>query len=101
MQEVEKVKVVRKHLQAAHDRQWKWADQSRRPLQFEAGDKVFLNILPTKGCSTRFLSQLCIKIECGESFTTKQESLVLQSNMHKLQWVNKEKFPFVGRRMWR
>ena len=49
MQAVEKVKIVRKHLQAVQDRQRKWADQSRRPLQFEARDKVFLKISPTKG----------------------------------------------------
>ena len=46
---VEKIKVVRQHLRAAQDRQKKWADLNRRPLEFEAGDHVFLKISPTRG----------------------------------------------------
>ena len=46
---MEKVKVIRERLKAAQDRQKQWADLSRRPLVFEAGDKVFLKISPTRG----------------------------------------------------
>jgi len=48
-QTVEKVKIIRKHLKAAQDRQKRWADLDRRPLEFEVRDFVFLKISPTKG----------------------------------------------------
>jgi len=48
-QTVEKVKIIRERLKAAQDRQKKWADLDRRPLEFEIGDKVFLKISPTRG----------------------------------------------------
>lgn len=41
---VDKIKVVKKHLRATQDRQKKWADMNRRPLEFEAGEHVFLKI---------------------------------------------------------
>jgi hypothetical protein len=40
---------VRKHLQAAQDRQRKWADLHRRFLEFQIGDHVFLKVSPWKG----------------------------------------------------
>ena len=46
---VDKIKVVRKHLQAAQDRQKRGADTDRRLLEFEAGQYVFLKISPMKG----------------------------------------------------
>ena len=49
LQTVDKVRVVREHLRAAQDRQKRWADMNRRPLEFEAGEHVFLRISPTKG----------------------------------------------------
>jgi hypothetical protein len=75
MQAVEKVKIVRRHLKAAQDRQRKWADIHRRPLQFEAGDSVFLKISPTKGVirfgvrgklSPRFIGPFEITERVGE-----------------------------------
>jgi len=48
-QTVEKVKIIRKHIKAAQDRQKRWADLDRRPLEFEVGDFVFLKISPTEG----------------------------------------------------
>ena len=50
-QTVEKVKIIRERLKAAQDRQKKWADFDRRPLEFEIGDKVFLKISPMRGVS--------------------------------------------------
>ena len=49
MQTVDQVKIIQKHLKAAHDRQKKWADKEIRPLEIEADDHVFLKISPTKG----------------------------------------------------
>ena len=45
----EKVKVVRENLKIARDRQKSYADNCRRDLQFEIGDRVFLKISPWKG----------------------------------------------------
>ena len=45
----EKVKVVRDNLKIARDRQRSYADNRRRALQFEIGDRVFLKISPWKG----------------------------------------------------
>ena len=45
----EKVKVVCDNLKIARDRQRSYADNRRRDLQFEIGDRVFLKISPWKG----------------------------------------------------
>ena len=45
----EKVKVVSDNLKTARDRQKSYADNRRRDLQFEIGDRVFLKISPWKG----------------------------------------------------
>ena len=45
----EKVKVVRDNLKIARDRHRSYANNSRRDLQFEIGDRVFLKISPWKG----------------------------------------------------
>ena len=45
----EKVKVVRDNLKIARDRHKSYADNRRRDLQFEIGDRVFLKISPWKG----------------------------------------------------
>ena len=44
-----KVKVVRDNLKTARDRHKSYADNRRRDLQFEIGDRVFLKISPWKG----------------------------------------------------
>jgi hypothetical protein len=44
-----KVRVVRKRMKEAHDRQKSYADNRRRPLEFQVGDKVFLKVAPWKG----------------------------------------------------
>ena len=46
---LEKVNVVRDNLKIARDRHRSYADNHRRDLQFEIGDRVFLNISPWKG----------------------------------------------------
>ena len=45
----EKVKVVRDNLKTTRDRQRSYADNRRRDLQFEIGNRVFLKISPWKG----------------------------------------------------
>ena len=45
----EKLKVVRDNLKIARDRQRSYADNRRRDLQFEIGDRVFLKISPWNG----------------------------------------------------
>jgi len=46
---VKKVKIIRERLKAAQDKQKRWADLDRRPLEFKVGDFVFLKISPMKG----------------------------------------------------
>ena len=40
----EKVQVIRKRLKAASDRQKSYANLKRRDIEYEVGDKVFLNV---------------------------------------------------------
>nr|GEW63837.1 reverse transcriptase domain-containing protein [Tanacetum cinerariifolium] len=44
----EKIVQIRQHLQAARDRQRNYANIRRKPLEFQAGDRVMLNISPRK-----------------------------------------------------
>ncbi|GJU61672.1 putative reverse transcriptase domain-containing protein [Tanacetum coccineum] len=45
----EKIIQIKKHIQAARDRQKSYADKRRKPLEFEVGDKVMLKVSPWKG----------------------------------------------------
>jgi len=45
----EKVRRIQEHIKAAQCRQKSYADQRRRPLDFQVGDKVFLKVSPIKG----------------------------------------------------
>ncbi|GKD73879.1 putative reverse transcriptase domain-containing protein [Tanacetum coccineum] len=44
-----KVVVIKERLQVASDRQKSYADNRRKPLEFEVGDRVMLKVLPWKG----------------------------------------------------
>ncbi|XP_057519146.1 uncharacterized protein LOC130799886 [Amaranthus tricolor] len=46
---IEQFQLIRKRMKAAQDRQKSYADQRRRPLEFQVGDKVFLRVSPTRG----------------------------------------------------
>ena len=48
-QAVDKVKLIRGRLLAAQSRQKSYADNRRRPLEFQIGDWVFLKVSPMKG----------------------------------------------------
>ena len=43
-----KVDLIRKHLPTGQSRQKSYADIRRRPLEFEAGDHVFLKVMPKR-----------------------------------------------------
>ena len=45
----EKVKKIRQTLQTAQSRQKSYADNRRKDLEFQVGDKVFLRLTPLKG----------------------------------------------------
>jgi hypothetical protein len=45
----DKVKLIQANLKAAQSRQKSYADQRRKPLQFQVGDYVYLRVSPTKG----------------------------------------------------
>jgi len=42
----EKVRIIKDQMKVAQDRQKKYADIKRRPLEFCHGDKVFLKVAP-------------------------------------------------------
>jgi hypothetical protein len=44
----EKVRIVKDRMKVAQDRQKKYVDIRRRPLEFCPGDKVFLKVAPWK-----------------------------------------------------
>ena len=43
-----KVDLIRKRLLKAQNQQTSYADRRRQPLEFEAGDHVFLNVKPKR-----------------------------------------------------
>ncbi|XP_061375380.1 uncharacterized protein LOC133317529 [Gastrolobium bilobum] len=45
----EQVKVIQEKMKTAQDRQKSYADQRRRLVEFETGEKVFLRVSPMKG----------------------------------------------------
>jgi hypothetical protein len=45
----EKVRVIKRNLEAAQARQKSYHNKRRKPLQFEVGDHVYLKVSPTKG----------------------------------------------------
>jgi len=48
-QTTEKVKVIQERMKATQSRQKSYAYKKRRPLEFEAGDHMFLRVTPTAG----------------------------------------------------
>ena len=44
----EKVKLIRQRIQVAQNRQKNYADNRRKNLEFETGDKIFLRVMPLK-----------------------------------------------------
>jgi hypothetical protein len=70
----EKVRVIKKNLEAAQARQKSYHDKRRKPLQFEVGDHVYLKVSPTKGVqrfgikgklAPRYIGPYEIKANCG------------------------------------
>ncbi|GJS50710.1 putative reverse transcriptase domain-containing protein [Tanacetum coccineum] len=45
----QKIIQIKKHIQAAHDKQKSYVDRRRKPLEFQVGDKVMLKVSPQKG----------------------------------------------------
>jgi hypothetical protein len=45
----DKVRIIQTNLKTAQSRQKSYADQRRKPLQFQVGDFVYLRVSPTKG----------------------------------------------------
>jgi hypothetical protein len=70
----EKVRVIKKNLEAAQARQKSYHDKRRKPLQFEVGNHVYLKVSPTKGVqrfgikgklAPRYIGPYEIKANCG------------------------------------
>jgi hypothetical protein len=70
----EKVRVIKKNLEAAQATQKSYHDKRRKHLQFEVGDHVYLKVSPTKGVqrfgikgklAPRYIGPYEIKANCG------------------------------------
>jgi hypothetical protein len=70
----DKVRVIKRNLEAAQARQKSYHDKRRKPLQFEVGDHVYLKVSPTKGVqrfgikgklAPRYIGPYEIKETCG------------------------------------
>jgi hypothetical protein len=70
----DKVRVIKKNLEAAQAKQKSYHDKRRKPLQFEVGDHVYLKVSPTKGVqrfgikgklAPRYIRPYEIKETCG------------------------------------
>jgi hypothetical protein len=70
----EKVRVIKRNLEATQARQKSYHDKRRNPLQFEVGDHVYLKVSPTKGVqrfgikgklAPRYIGPYEIKEICG------------------------------------
>jgi hypothetical protein len=70
----DKVKIIKKNLEAAEARQNRYHDKRRKLLQFEMGDHVYLKVSPTKGVqrfgikgklAPRYIGPYEIKETCG------------------------------------
>jgi hypothetical protein len=71
----EKVRIIRENLRVAQTRQKSYADNRRRPLEFEEGDYVYLKVSPLRGMrrfkvkgklSSRFIGTFMIFRRVGE-----------------------------------
>ena len=71
----EKIEMIRERLKAAQDRWKSYADNRRRPIEFEVGDFVMLKVSPWKGVfrfknkgklSPRFIGPFKILKRVGE-----------------------------------
>jgi hypothetical protein len=70
----DKVRVIKKNLEAVQARQKSYHDKRRKPLQFAVGDRVYLKASPTKGVqrigikgklASRYIGPYEIKETCG------------------------------------
>nr|GEZ82979.1 putative reverse transcriptase domain-containing protein [Tanacetum cinerariifolium] len=52
----EKIILIKQRIQATQDRQKSYADQKRKPMEFEVGDRVMLKVSPWKGV-VRFIKR--------------------------------------------
>jgi hypothetical protein len=71
----EQVCIIRENLRVAQTRQKSYADNRRRPLEFEEGDHVYLKMSPLRGMSRfkvkgklspRYIGPLCVFRQVGE-----------------------------------
>jgi hypothetical protein len=71
----EQVRIIRENLRVAQTRQKSYADNGRRPLEFEEGDHVYLKMSPLRGMrrfkvkgklSPRFIGTFWIFRQVGE-----------------------------------
>ena len=92
----EKVDWIRKHLLTAQSQQKSYVDIRRQPLEFEAGDHVFLKVMPKRGVikvgkrgklSSRYIGPLEVLERVGTVVYWLALSLIL-SSVHEVFHVS-------------
>jgi len=56
-QTTEKVELIQERMRIAHSKQYSYQDKTRKDLEFEAGDHVFLRVTPWTGVGRALKSQ--------------------------------------------
>ena len=109
----EQVSIIRSHLKAAQSRQKAYADKRRRPLEFAAGDYVYLKVSPMRGVhrfgihgklAPRYVGPYQVLEQCGPVAYRPQLPYILSavhnvfhvSQLKKCLWVPDEAVEMEG-----
>ncbi|GKF24285.1 putative reverse transcriptase domain-containing protein, partial [Tanacetum coccineum] len=74
-EKTDKVVLIKEKLKTARDRQKSYADNRRKPLEFEVGDQVMLKVSPWK-CVIRFGKKGEIKVDKTLRFIEEPEKIM-------------------------
>ncbi|GKB36252.1 putative reverse transcriptase domain-containing protein [Tanacetum coccineum] len=65
----DKVVIIKEKLKAARDRQKSYADNRRKPLEFEVGDRVMLKVSPWKGVILERIGPVANRLRLSEELS--------------------------------
>nr|GEZ22732.1 putative reverse transcriptase domain-containing protein [Tanacetum cinerariifolium] len=102
----DKVVLIKKKLNAARDRQKSYADNRRKPLEFEVGDRVLLKVFPWKGVIRFGKKDANLHVPFGEIKIDKSlrfvkeliENIDREISLVKVRWNSKRRPEFTWER---